>query len=136
MHYVHGPSGTIPSEVGLAHKLLQFRIAGSYRLSGTVPAALSNASDALTLLQLQWNDALSGTIPSEVGLLSKLTQLRLYGQRTSGLVPSQLGMLSSLNTNYGCQLGGASEEEDRFACPLPPELPAHCKGMSGGNVTC
>ena len=51
-------------------------------------------------------------------------------------MPSQLGMLSSLNTVYGCQLGGASEEEDRFACPLPSELPAHCKGVSGGNVTC
>ena len=64
------------------------------RLSGTIPSELGDLS-SLTNLHLGGN-RLSGTIPPELGKLSSLTSLRLDWNKLRGPIPSELGDLSNL----------------------------------------
>lgn len=45
-----------------------------------------------------YNGAVSGTIPSELGMLSQLTSFNMEYNKISGNIPSHLGMLSQLRT--------------------------------------
>ncbi|MBO1347337.1 MAG: putative Ig domain-containing protein [Hormoscilla sp. GUM202] len=63
-------------------------------LSGTIPSELGSLSELQTL-ELNDND-LSGTIPSELGELSNLSRLQLNDNDLSGTIPSKLGDLSNL----------------------------------------
>ena len=58
--------------------------------------------------------SLTGSIPTEIGLLGKLTSLWLNANPLSGTIPSEMGLLSSLQNLI---LGRAS-----LTGPLPPEL--------------
>ena len=42
------------------------------------------------------NNGLTGDIPSELGLLTKLSTLELHGNELTGIVPTELGNLSLL----------------------------------------
>ena len=57
---------------------------------------------------------LTGVIPPELGDLSELRFLHLYGNDLSGRIPSELGRLSYLDT---LDLG-----DNQLAGPIPPEL--------------
>ena len=57
---------------------------------------------------------LTGMIPAELGGLSELRFLHLYGNDLSGEIPSELGRLSYLDT---LDLG-----DNQLAGPIPPEL--------------
>jgi hypothetical protein len=46
---------------------------------------------------------ITGSIPEELGLLSKLQLLDLAGNRLSGTIPSSLGQLKSLSSLYAIQ---------------------------------
>ena len=63
-------------------------------MSGEVPTELGNLSN-LTELRLRSNE-LSGTIPRDLGNLSNLMVLGLWDNQLSGTVPTQLGNLSNL----------------------------------------
>ncbi|MXY21678.1 MAG: hypothetical protein F4Y49_10140 [Dehalococcoidia bacterium] len=63
-------------------------------LSGTLPAELGGLSK-LTSLDLRYN-SLDGQIPSELGDLSNLRALRLYGNDLSGEMPRELANLTNL----------------------------------------
>jgi len=63
-------------------------------LSGSIPSDLGNLSK-LNSLQLRRNQ-LTGSIPSALGNLSNLTFLNLFDNQLSGSIPSQLGNLSNL----------------------------------------
>ena len=63
-------------------------------LQGSIPSELGNLSK-LTTLELQSNQ-LTGEIPSELGNLSNLSALYLWENDLSGEIPSELGNLSSL----------------------------------------
>ena len=63
-------------------------------LSGTLPAELGGLSK-LTSLDLRYN-SLDGEIPSELGDLSNLRALRLYGNDLSGEMPRELANLTNL----------------------------------------
>ncbi len=65
-------------------------------LTGTLPAELGNLSK-LYDLDLRGND-ISGTIPAELGNLSSLVFLDLQGNKFSGSIPAELGNLSKLKT--------------------------------------
>mmetsp|Transcript_35676 Transcript_35676/g.93652 ORF Transcript_35676/g.93652 Transcript_35676/m.93652 type:complete len:102 (+) Transcript_35676:375-680(+) len=69
------------------------------------------------------DNSLSGTIPSEVGLLSNLGHLRLYDNSLSGTIPASICDFEKLSY---CNLAN-----NPFACPLPScgasECGATCK---------
>ena len=67
-------------------------------LTGTIPSELGNLTN-LTGLYLN-NNSLSGTIPVELGNLTNLIDLRLYYNSLSGSIPVELGNLTNLNTLY------------------------------------
>ena len=66
------------------------------QLSGTIPAEIGNLS-RLTELELGGNQ-LSGTIPVELGNLTRLTTLDLNDNQLSGTIPAELGNLTRLTT--------------------------------------
>ena len=84
----------------------------SYGLTGTIPPQLGGLS------KLEWlllpNNQLSGTIPPELGNLSSLTYLDLSQNQLTGAIPSELGKLSKLRELrlHNNQLSGT----------MPPEL--------------
>ena len=63
-------------------------------LNGTIPSELGNLSN-LTNLHLGSN-SLTGTIPSELGNLTKLAQIFLFSNSLTGGIPSELGNLANL----------------------------------------
>ena len=65
-------------------------------LTGTIPPELGELSK-LTRLVLSRHE-LTGTIPPELGNLSELTALQLNGNNLTGGIPAELGNLSSLTT--------------------------------------
>ena len=63
-------------------------------LSGKLPAELGDLSE-LQCLSL-WGNSLTGSIPEELGDLANLTQLDLLGNGLDGSIPSSLGDLTGL----------------------------------------
>ena len=68
------------------------------RLSGTIPSELGQLSKFEFLFLC--DNRLTGTIPSELGQLSNLRSLTLGRNRLSGTIPSELGQLSKLVNLY------------------------------------
>ena len=62
---------------------------------GTIPSEVGLLTQ-LTEIWLDSNQLLSGTIPSQLGLLTQLTLLWLCSNQLSGTIPSQLGLLTKL----------------------------------------
>ena len=83
-------------------------------LTGTIPAELGNLTK-LTRLHLN-NNELTGPIPPGLGNLTKLIELRLQSNELTGPIPAELGALTGLTRLYlyGNELTG----------PIPSELGA------------
>ena len=81
-------------------------------LTGTIPAELGGLSklERLTLSRHE----LTGTIPVELSSLSELTDLQLYGNELTGTIPPELGNLSNLTR---LSLG-----PNQLTGGIPPEL--------------
>jgi len=60
------------------------------------------------------NNELTGTIPPEIGKLSRLTTLSLYGNKLTGTIPPEIGKLSRLTTLY--------LSENELTGTIPPKL--------------
>lgn len=86
---------------------------GDENIVGVIPEDLALLSDGLVHLQLAIN-GLTGTIPTFLGMLTKLTFLDLQGNSLSGPIPTELGNLTSLQT---LRLG-----DNSFEGTLPIEL--------------
>ena len=95
--------GSIPPELGLLERLsiVQLRL---NHLTGTIPGHIfaggrgiddKSADRTLQSLNLAQNQ-LSGTIPTEIGLTTRLVWLRLQGNELSGTLPTEIVHLSSL----------------------------------------
>lgn len=80
-------------------------------LNGRIPPELGNLS-SLTYLNIYGNQ-LSGNIPPELGNLSRLTYLNVYDNQLSGNIPPELGSLSRLTHLYlgNNQLSGSIPSE-------------------------
>ena len=74
-------------------RVVQLRL-GNMGLSGSIPSGLSSLSK-VTLLNLKENQMV-GTIPTEIGTMSELEYLRLSDNQFSGEIPAELGNLSNL----------------------------------------
>ena len=81
-------------------------------LTGSIPSELASL-DKLTGLDIRGNQ-LSGSIPPELGRLQNLEVLQLHGNKLSGSIPPELGLLSNLGQLFlhSNQLDGS----------IPPEL--------------
>lgn len=80
---------------------------------GYLPTSIGLLSNLLEDLDLE-RESLTGTVPSEVGLLTKLTSLNLNRNRLSGHLPSEVALLTALQF---LDLGG-----NQFAGALKSEL--------------
>ncbi len=67
-------------------------------LIGTIPKEIGNLTK-LTRLDL-YNNQLSGNIPAEIGNLTNLTTLYLYTNQLSGTIPKEIGNLTNLTSLY------------------------------------
>ncbi len=61
-------------------------------LNGVISAALGRLT-GLSRLQLAWGNQLTGSIPPELGQLSRLTDLNLAANRLTGPIPPELGAI-------------------------------------------
>ena len=93
-------------------RIIGLFLAGN-RLNGSIPVELGDLSK-LESLHFHVNQ-LSGTIPSELGNLSEMTWLNLRDNQLTGTIPLELGSLSKLERLYlaGNQLTGCIPAELR-----------------------
>lgn len=84
----------------------------SNNLVGSIPSELGQLS-SLTQLDLSVNQ-LDGSIPIELGQLSSLVNLWLYSNQLSGSIPAELGQLSSLLELY--------LDYNQLSGTIPPDL--------------
>jgi hypothetical protein len=110
-------AATIPIEVGLLTSLQALSLT-SNAFSGTIPSQLYQAT-GLTLLDLD-NNLLNGTISPLVGKLLRLTSLNLWtNEDLTGSLPTQLGLLTLISdlTMFSMLFTGP-----RLSGKLPSEL--------------
>ncbi|CAB9516494.1 LRR receptor-like serine threonine-protein kinase [Seminavis robusta] len=77
-------------------QLLSLEFAYANNLDGKMPPEISLLCDSLESLLLSWNLQLKGNIPTEVGLMTRLTALGFSATHLSGTLPTELGRLRSL----------------------------------------
>jgi Leucine-rich repeat (LRR) protein len=94
--YYNDLQGQIPPEIGLLTSLRRIQISGGpdRSLSGSIPTTIVTLTK-LTELRLQNND-LTGTIPRALGQLGDLFALDLSYNRLTGNIISEIGNLSEL----------------------------------------
>ncbi|CAB9525999.1 leucine Rich Repeat [Seminavis robusta] len=87
--------GTLPSEIGLLTKVVEFDTWGA-GLQGTIPEELYSPNMNINALILGQNNY-SGTISSHMAKLPRLSYILLSGNTLmSGTVPSELGLMTEL----------------------------------------
>lgn len=112
-----GFSGTIPSEFGLLTDLRRVQLSTSFlnQISPTDLPFVFNDTTAFfePIPGVTANNRFSGTIPSEVGLMTSLEQLDLSLNPLNGSIPTEMGMLTaltSLQLNSNSLTGGLPTE--------------------------
>ena len=85
----------------------------SPRITGTIPKEISNLGTSLISFGCTFC-GIDGTIPTELGLLTRLTSLVLTETRLTGTIPSELGLLTKLRV---LQL-----EKNQLTGTLPTQL--------------
>lgn len=94
-------SGTLPAWLGRMTTLDDLSVRRNWWISGTVPTQLGELSSLSNNLQL-WMNRLSGTYPIELTRLHRMQGIFLEGNYISGTLPSEVGLLSSgLTHNLG-----------------------------------
>ena len=104
-------SGTLPSEFFSNTLMSRFWLQGN-SLSGSISSEIGKWSEVVEI-KLDDNFLMTGTIPTEVGLLATLTKLLLGGNEFSGPIPSELGrlsILSELNVSFTSITGTIPKE--------------------------
>jgi hypothetical protein len=87
---------------------------GYNQCTGTIPAGLIEVwAPNMNFLHLD-NNNLNGTLPTELGLMTRATELLLDGNLFDGTIPTELGLLELLRT---LRLNG-----NRLTGSIPSEL--------------
>jgi hypothetical protein len=136
----------MPSEVGLLTSLESLQIGfhdvlnrgcqlvGPNACSGTMPTEiglLTNLQDELDF----GSNGFSGMIPSELGMLTQLSGLKLNSNNFSGTLPSELGQLTrlvELQAGWNPSLTGTVPIELSSLLPLLQEFGAQGTQLTGG----
>ena len=106
-------SGTYPVQLTQLHRMKGIFLEGNY-LSGTLPSEVGLLSNGLTHNLGQSFNYLSGFIPTQIGRLSKLQRcIQLNVNRLSGTLPQELAQLTKIGTTDW----------------WPPGAPAPCQGL-------
>lgn len=93
-------SGNIPGDWGNLTELMHLRLSHN-KWSGTIPSELSSLPKLRTLSLSNYKDSrgnLFGSIPSDLGLITTLSEIRLDFNTLDGSLPTQLSQLTNLGT--------------------------------------
>ena len=99
-------------------------LASSNQVKGSIPPEIGNLTK-LIKLNLGTNQ-LTGSLPPEIGNLANLTHLMLNVNQLSGEIPSEIGKLTNLE--------GLGLAYNQFAGEIPPEV-GDLKNLSGLNLS-
>ena len=111
---------------GTPQRVTELNLYGS-QLTGTIPSELGNLTKLRALLLS--NNRLSGPVPDSLGRLSNLEALDLWGNELTGAIPANLGRLARLRS---LSLG-----ENELTGPIPvwlENLPNLLSLSLGGNA--
>ena len=84
-------------------------------LTGTIPSELGLLSSKLTFLSLAFN-SLSGKLPSELGMLSEAIELSFWSNELTGTIPIEL-----FNSNFA-HLLNLDVSQNKFHGSIPSEV--------------
>lgn len=87
-----GLVGTIPPGIANFTSILRLYLHSNPSLTGNLPTEIGQLT-TLTAIQV-YGCGLNGQIPTQIGKLSKLTSLRLYNNFITGTLPTELGSLT------------------------------------------
>jgi len=112
-------TGPFPSDELGQMSNLQILFINGNRLTGTLPSMPWERMPNVSILSIGGNNGgnqLSGTIPTELGLLTAMTRLDLNMMALTGTIPSELGRMTGMGTLllHNTELTGT----------IPPELVA------------
>lgn len=84
-------SNLLPTSLTKLTNLKSLSLYGNTPLTGTIPGDILGELQSLTSLDISNNPNLSGPVPGSLGRLTKLEEIRLYGNDgLSGFVPTSL----------------------------------------------
>lgn len=86
--------GSLPSEVSRLARLKSFNVQKNY-LEGEFVSRFGKSASSLETLNLHANEFF-GTLPSTVGVLTKLKELDISENNLDGSLPTELGLLTNL----------------------------------------
>lgn len=90
--------GTISSLVGQLTNLMSFQLLKLEGLTGTLPSQIGLIS---TLKNLQFTYSnVAGTLPTEIGMLTNIAALFIDQNHLSGTIPTQIGLLDQMDFAY------------------------------------
>ncbi|CAB9504658.1 LRR receptor-like serine threonine-protein kinase [Seminavis robusta] len=108
----NGLQGDLPSEITLMSSLRHLHI-GDNQVGGSLPHQLGLDMPQLRTLNL-FQNAMSNTIPSTIGVLSLLENMDIQQNKFEGLIPTEIGLLDKLKI--------ADWSKNRFSHSLPKEM--------------
>jgi hypothetical protein len=110
----------------LPKSLLSLHLVRS-RFNSTIPSGIWEFHHLTSLVMIAL-DSLTGTLPSEIGLMTRLQSLRLEGLHLVGSLPSEIGQLIDLTSlNVGCSESfGQLPTEINQLSKLTIEIPINC----------
>lgn len=128
--------GTLPgAALASLTGLYELHLAECPRLSGAIPSQLGQLT-RLEKLSL-FRNHLHSSLPTQLGLLTQLLHLYTFQNHLSGAVPTQLAALTDLiECRLQRSMRAAHTDANKFACPLPTNLPAACKKQAGFLTLC
>ncbi|XP_062092388.1 probably inactive leucine-rich repeat receptor-like protein kinase IMK2 [Humulus lupulus] len=86
-------SGSIPSSLTGLPSIIFLSLQHN-NLSGAMPGSLSRSLHSLTLD----HNSLSGSLPASLGMLTRIEEVSLNGNKFIGVIPNEIGRLSKLKT--------------------------------------